>query len=229
MKVVLFGSDLGSVEPLVARHGLERVTRNPEVVISVGGDGTLLSAEREFPGVPKLPLRQSATSRKIHNHSWEFLLGRLARGELVLTTQMKLVCLCGDRKLFGLNDIIFHNEVITSAVRYTVAINGERQSGEIIGDGLIVATPFGSTAYYRSITHSIFQVGIGMAFNNSTEPLQHLVLSEDSVIEVRVLRGPALVAADNDRNWISMAEGDTFTVHKAEHSAHILAVPPEIL
>lgn len=225
MKVALVGKPLETVEALFPAFGLVRDDQTPEVVISVGGDGTLLLAERTYPTVPKLPLRFSETSRKIHHHKAETLFEKLVAGELIEVPQMKLVAIIGSSRRYALNDINFHNEMITSAVRYRVEINGDRHSSDIIGDGLIVATPFGSTAYYRSITHSIFQVGIGLAFNNSTEPVDHLVLKEDARLRVQVVRGPALVAADNDPDWIHLGEGDTVEVHKAEESATILTLP----
>ncbi|MBW7940243.1 MAG: hypothetical protein H3C63_15995, partial [Candidatus Omnitrophica bacterium] len=66
MKVALVGKSLNTVEALLPVYGLIRDDQSPEVVISVGGDGTLLSAERKYPTIPKLPLRFSETSRKIH-------------------------------------------------------------------------------------------------------------------------------------------------------------------
>jgi NAD+ kinase len=88
----------------------------------------------------------------------------------------------------------------------------------------VAATPFGSSAYYRSITHSLFQVGIGLAFNNSTEPVDHMVLREDSLIEVTILRGPAIVAVDNNPERVSLLEGDTFLVRKSSEPARILGI-----
>lgn len=225
MRVALVGQDVSQVEKLLQGFGLVRDDRDPEAVISVGGDGTLLQAERFYPGIPKLPLRSSETSRKTHHHKAEFLLEKLVAGTLVEVPQMKLAATKGDHLLLALNDIIFHNKIVTSAVRYRVEINGYNHSGDIIGDGMTVATPFGSTAYYRSITHSIFQVGIGLAFNNSTEPVDHLVLSEDAVIRVCVVRGPALVAADNNRDWFNLGEGDSVTIKRASHPAKILSLP----
>jgi NAD+ kinase len=225
MRVALVGQEVGEVEQLLGHFGISRDDAHPDTVISVGGDGTLLQAERKYPGLPKLPIRSSETSRKTHDHKVEHLLEKLAAGGLVEIRQMKISAVCGERKLYGLNEVIVHNELVTSAIRYRVAINGSDHSGDIIGDGLLVATPFGSTAYYRSITHSIFQVGIGLAFNNSTEPLDHLVLAEDSIICVTVLRGPAVVAADNDPHWIHIAPGKSVTVQKATESAIILALP----
>ena len=225
MRIALVGQDVSPVEKLLPEYGLIRDDIDPEAVVSVGGDGTLLQAERIYPGIPKLPLRSSETSRKTHHHKAEFLLDKLIKGKLVEVPQMKLEATQGDHRLLALNDIIFHNKIVTSAVRYRVEINGHNHSGDIIGDGMTVATPFGSTAYYRSITHSIFQVGIGLAFNNSTEPVDHMVLSEDSVIRVCVVRGPALVTADNNPDWFHLDEGDSVMIHKATQPAKILSLP----
>jgi len=224
MRVALVGSDLHEVEGLLDRFKLERVRSDPDVVIANGGDGSVLGAEREYPRVPKLGLRNSRTCKKCPDHENEVVLGKLAAGKLVETRIIKLEADYAGQTLLAINDIILHNEMITSSVRYRVDINGRNHSGVIIGDGLVVATPFGSSAYYRSITHSIFQVGIGLAFNNSTEQVDHLVLQEDCAIDITILRGPALVAADNDPNWFEAGDGQTFSVRKAEEPAHILGI-----
>jgi NAD+ kinase len=224
MRVALVGRDLLEIEPLFPEFGLERVDTDPEVVLAHGGDGTLLGAERDFPGVPKLALRNSSTCKKCLDHENKVILRKLAEGSLSATPLLKLETSFDGKTLFALNDIVLHNEILTSAIRFQVGIDGENHSGEVVGDGFVIATPFGSSAYYRSITHSIFQVGIGLAFNNSTEQVDHLVLHEDSVFSATILRGPAQVAADNDPNWISLQDGDEFSVRKADQPARILGI-----
>jgi len=224
MKVALVGRDLEEVEPFFSEFGFTRDDTSPEVVISNGGDGALLGAERLYPGIPKLGLRNSTTNNRHRDTDTADALRKLAEGKLREQKFLKLQADVKGEKLEGLNDIILHNKVLSSAVRYEVRINGRNHIGEIVGDGLIVATPFGSSAYYRSITHSIFQVGIGLAFNNSIEPVNHLVLKEDSVIEATILRGPAQVAADNDPNWIELEFGDSVTVRRSDCYARILSI-----
>jgi len=80
---------------------------------------------------------------------------------------------------------------------------------EFIGDGLVVATPFGSTGYYRSITDSYFELGIGIAFNNSTEQADSLVVKEQRQIKVLITRGPALLYADNQTKIINLKEQES--------------------
>jgi len=220
MKIALVGIDLQLLEEALPRFGLARDDERPEAVVSYGGDGALLAAERKYPGVPKLGLRNASDYVQGLDPQTERILEKLGKGELVETQVLKIEAVCDEKTLGALNDVILKNENITSAVRFTVSINGSSQGGEIVGDGLVVATPFGSSAYYRSITHSLFQVGIGLAFNNSTEPVDHLVLREDSEIAVTILRGPALVAVDNNEQRISIGEGESFLVRKSPEPGH---------
>ncbi len=224
MKVALVGRDLEEVEPLLQDFGFSRDQESPDVVISNGGDGALLGAERQYPGIPKLGLRNSKTADRKRDTDTAEALKNLAEGKLKEHRYLKLCAEANGQKLIALNDVILHNKVLTSAVRYEVEIDGKNHMGEIVGDGLIVATPFGSSAYYRSITHSIFQVGIGLAFNNSIEPVNHLVLRDTCMIEATILRGPAQVAADNDPNWIDLEAGDKLTVRKSDCVARILSI-----
>jgi NAD+ kinase len=101
-------------------------------------------------------------------------------------------------------------------------VNGKNIGKEIIGDGVIISTPFGSTGYYRSITDGIFEVGIGVAFNNSTEQVDHMVLREDSEVEIRIMRGPAVAYADNNEQEISLKAGDKIVIRKSDEVARII-------
>ncbi|MEZ5066391.1 MAG: hypothetical protein R3B81_16815 [bacterium] len=225
-RILVLGRDTANVVAAVEECGLESVRERPDVVLTWGGDGLLLGSEREWPGVPKLPLRNSRHGKRCGPHELRDALRRLAAGSLSETRWRKVRADAHGETLVGLNDIIVHNSRPTSSVRYRVWIDDREFGDEILGDGVVAATVFGSTAYYRSITHSLFQAGIGLAFNNSTEPLDHLVLPEETVIRVRITRGPALVCADNDPNAIALEEGDEVVIELADQEAVILGLDP---
>ena len=109
-------------------------------------------------------------------------------------------------------------------MRYQVLIDNELYANEIVGDSVGVATVHGSTAYYRSITQSIFRVGIGLAFSNSTEEINHLVLDEKSEVAIRVFRGPALLIADNSPEMIEVPEHDEVIIRQAEEKAIVFGL-----
>ena len=96
-----------------------------------------------------------------------------------------------------------------------------RGLNEVVGDGVCFSSVHGSTAYYRSITRGVFQLGVGLAFSNSTESVDHLVLSEKSIVTVEILRGPGLVMADNDPHKITVEVGESITLKQTDEYAMI--------
>lgn len=223
-RVLLMGSHLERILDQVRGSGLEVVDEAPDVVLTYGGDGLLLGSEKRWPGVPKLPLRHSRHGKKCQPHEVQEAVKRLLAGDLRVTRHVKVRAEARGRTLVGLNDIIVRNSIPTSSVRYRVWIDDREFASEIVGDGVVVATTFGSTAYYRSITGSIFHVGLGLAFNNSTEPVDHMVLPEDAVIRVRITRGPAIVAADNSPDTVSLEEEDEVIIRKDDQEAVLLSL-----
>jgi NAD+ kinase len=196
-RVKLMGKNLDDVRPKILERNMEIVDENFDLVIAHGGDGTLLWAERDFPGVPKLALRDARTAPQCINHSYDKVLDALLKDELETTVLPKLECLYNGSRLIALNDIFVHNLERASALRYKVWIDDELYANEIVGDSVGVATVHGCTAYYRSITQSLFRVGLGLAFSNSTEEINHLVIDDKSEVKIRIIRGPGLVITDN--------------------------------
>jgi len=84
-----------------------------------------------------------------------------------------------------------------------------------------VSTVHGSTAYYRSITRSVFKVGMGLAFSNSTAEIDHLVVKDSSLIEVEIVRGPGLLVADNSPHTISLDKDDRVRIFRSGETAAI--------
>lgn len=222
--MLVHGKNRQELQPLLDALGIQTVDRDPALVISYGGDGTLLGSESLWPGVPKVALRDSDRCHTCSHDSNEVILRHLVEGRLKRTEFLKLKAKVGERELTCINDVIVNKTLVNAGLRYEVEIDGEPYGRrEIVADGLIVSTPFGSGAYYRSITNSVLRVGIGLAFNNTTEPINHLVISEGSQVCVKVTRGPAVVAADNNPDLIPMSSGESVIIEKADHNAVILS------
>mgnify|MGYP001329944107 CR=1 FL=1 len=212
MKIKLVGKNLHDIMPLLSERGFELADTDFDLIIPHGGDGALLGAERDYPGIPKLPIRDDRTAPLCSDHDYVRQLDDFMAGRTRKTIMTKLAGSCENGMVLGLNDIFIHNADRVSAVRYRVWIDDELYVAEVVGDGVGVATVHGSTAYYRSITHSIFRVGIGMAFSNTTEPTTHLVLPEESVIRIEITRGPAIMVADNSHERLKLKNGDFVTI-----------------
>lgn len=225
--IALYGKKSERLEKLLAERGYKviRPEDDPDaLILCYGGDGAMLGAELRYPNRVKMPVRDCETAPHCPKHSLEWLLDALKDGSLQTTPLMKLEGTVGNVSRLALNDVFIHNTNNISALRYQVKIDDELYAREVVGDGVGVSTVHGSTAYYRSITHGSFRVGIGIAFSNSTELLNHLVLQEDSVIKVRILRGPAELVFDNSPEVLPLREGDVVTIRKSEQSARMLGL-----
>ena len=221
MNVQIFGRGSNILKPLLLRAGLS-IGANPDAIIAYGGDGTFLEAERRFPGIPKLMISASPTCQKCRGEPARILLEKLKEGVLETKELMKLEARTPSKRLMALNDVVIHNAVATRALRYRVFLGKMLYADGVIGDGVVIATPFGSGGYYRSITDSTFMVGIGLAFNNSTRQVDHAVLNDETEIRVEILRGPALLGVDNVSRLIKIPTGNSVIVKKAEETTFVL-------
>ena len=221
MKIKLIGKHLDDIIPLLETRGFELADNAPELIIAHGGDGALLDAERLYPGTPILPLRDQETAPLCDEHCYEKQLDDFCAGKTAKTSNLKLYSSFDGKGILGLNDIFIHNCNRGSAMRYRVWIDDELYANEIVGDAVGMATIHGSTAYYRSITHSVFKTGLGLAFSNSTEVVNHLVLPEDAVVRVKIIRGPGIMVADNNPETIEIPEDSEVSIRKADEKAVI--------
>ena len=224
MKIKLLGKNLDDIRPLLKKFDLEESDSDFELVITHGGDGALLGAERDYPGIPKFPLRDAATASPCEQHPAEVRLQELLSGKAKAFVLPKVAAKANGKEITALNDVFIHNFERASALRYRVWIDGELYAHEIVGDGVCLSSVHGSSAYYRSITQSLFKVGIGLAFSNSTEDVNHLVLSEKSRIGIEIVRGPGLIIADNSPDYETVAVGETVELYQTDKTATILGL-----
>lgn len=236
VRVLLYGKQADSLEPLLSKHeNIFRVNEQPDVVICYGGDGTLLSAELRWPGLPKIPILNSRRGHRCIPHPPEEVFSKLAEGSLRRNVYTKLEGYIQRKKgvsngtpMVALNEFNVHMGRINSAVRYRLTINGYAYEDglEILGDGFVICTPFGSTAYFRQITRCLFTQGIGVAFKSTTEHTSHLVLPETVEVSFEILRGPAVLAFDSAQQYSSLEAGDILLAHRHAHGATILTCGP---
>jgi NAD+ kinase len=220
LKVSVVSWTPGIVRKELKKAGLREAKAKPDVVVAFGGDGTFLFAEQKYPGVPKLLIKHDRTCNRGHDLSAVF--SALKGGEYVIEEYHKFeAAVNGKAVLVAMNDFNIHY-VPPCALRFSVKIDGKTVTEKVIGDGVVVATPYGSTAYYKSITRTSITHGIGVAFNNPTEPVGEVVANESSKIERHVIRGPGMLAADCNRRVVRLRDGDVVTIKKFKQPARLI-------
>jgi len=215
------------IEEILMKEGFKVVGESPDFIVCYGGDGTVLFAERTFPQVPKLIVKRSSICRKCDYtlNDVADVLHRIREQEFRICKEIKLEARFKEKRLIGLNEIQVHTKLPIYAVRLSLVVDG-REFDNLIGDGVIVATPFGSTGYYKSTGGKHFEKGIGVSFNNlHNKKIESFVVSEDSTVTIKVNRGPALMLADNNQNFLELKDDDRFTVKRSESVANFIYVP----
>lgn len=219
---------VGRGRPLIERelqtYGFTLARKNPDVVITYGGDGTALYSEQLYPGVPKVMIRDGRRGR-VPRHLPE-VFKALKHGHFAVEPETKVEGQVKGtrRRLVGLNEVNVCHRDPTRAIRFNLHVDDALLAENVIGDGVIVATPYGSTAYFASIARRSFDEGLGIAFNNTRNDRDALVVDETSVIAVELLRGPGWLCADNNRTKHRLFDGDVVVVRKAKTDARIVAV-----
>lgn len=142
-------------------HGYEIVDirSGSALVITVGGDGTLLRAARIATerGVPLLGVntgRLGFLTELDYGDERIAQLPRLIEDGLLIDERLALLAEYGGREFFALNDVVVRKGDVSRIVPFGLSLNKEHIA-DIPADGICVATPTGSTAYFLSAGGSI--------------------------------------------------------------------------
>jgi NAD+ kinase len=125
-----------------------------DLIVGIGGDGTLMRAAHiaHGLGVPVIGVNLGTVGylTEVEPDSVAEMLRRLAQGDLTTHWRMTVAAELSDGSvLHGINDVVMEKVMSQRLVQITVEVNDEFFA-TFRADGLIVATPLGSTAYSLS-------------------------------------------------------------------------------
>ncbi len=197
-----------------------------DVLVVLGGDGTFLRAARAVAETPVpivgVNLGKIGFLSKAEAHELEDLLAKIAEGRYRLEDRMALrgaihgVRSRAARHTFtALNDVVIARGALARVVHLDVEI-GPSHLATYIADGLIVASPTGSTGYSFSaggpILDPVSRNLIVTPIAAYLSALGSVVVSPDQVVRCRVLEAlEALVSVDG-REDFRIGVGDAVTV-----------------
>jgi len=203
-----------------------------------GGDGTLLeaAAEASLPGVdvPLLGVNLGAVGFMcgVEKDEMEQLLPLLVSGVYQVEKRMMIdvAVTRGGRAVFtgaALNDAVVYKGEITKTIRMDVTLDGGGLSA-FSGDGLIIATPTGSTAYSMAAGGPIIEPGAGCIVLTPicahTLYAKSHILNPEGVIGVRISghgqKAPYLSIDGHD--GVSLEQGDIVTVTRSARVTRLI-------
>lgn len=196
-------------------------------LISLGGDGTLLEAGREAAplGIPVLGVNLGKLGFLCEIERDEVILAleKMLRNEYVIQERLMLNATVkrpdqSDITLTALNDVVFLRDCLTGIVTLQANLSGE-PSVSYPADGLIVATPTGSTAYSLSAGGPIISPDVEAilltplaAHSLSARPM---IVSPNEHIDIFLARGQACRVTFDGQQNLTLLPGETVKIHKA--------------
>lgn len=173
-----------------------------DAMVTLGGDGTLLRGAKLVRG-RRIPILGVNLGRlgfltTCGGNEAETALRRLAGGDFLTDERMALGARVvgqrgDDHEWLALNDMVLHKGGFARVIAITVAIDGE-PLGSYAADGIVVATPTGSTAYSLSAGGPIIEPDIESIILTPISAhalaVRPLVISADAEVTVRVDDGP---------------------------------------
>jgi NAD+ kinase len=148
--VAAFADTLTETITALGAEVIEPGDERPDMVLGVGGDGTMLVAARFalHDDVPVLGFHLGTLGflTEAEPADVKRVVGRLVDGDYRVEERMTVEAMVGGRREVGLNDVVIEKVDTTRLISLDVVIDGTQLTTQR-ADGLIVATPTGSTAY----------------------------------------------------------------------------------
>jgi NAD+ kinase len=210
-----------------------------DAMLTLGGDGTLLRAARVVAerAVPILGVnlgRLGFLTCCPASHLEE-ALRRLASGDYVVEARMTLEARVTDtsggvrQRWRALNDVVLHKGGFARVVSVRVEADGETV-GHFSADGVVIATPTGSTAYNLSAGGPVIvptlQTILLTPVSAHTLALRPLVLPATSVVTLRGSNGPdELLVTVDGQVGCTFGTGDTLVIERSTAPVSIVRFP----
>jgi NAD+ kinase len=186
---------------------------NPEeadVIVALGGDGFVLQCLHKYMdrGVPIYGMNRGSVGFLMNTYREEGLLERLehAKAARLYPLHMRAQLRNGETaEALVINEIALTRDT-RQAAKIRISVDGKLRMEELIADGVMVATPAGSTAYNLSAHGPIIPIGadvLALTPISAFRPRRWrgALLPHDAVVELEVLeleKRPVLAAADNE-------------------------------
>lgn len=208
-----------------------------QMVLVIGGDGTMLRAARTVYGrdIPILGINQGYLGflTEIEVEKLEESLEQLLHGQYDIEHRMMLTaqvyrqgnCIA---KVNALNDLVVTKGALSRIIKMEL-YQGEQLVDRYHGDGLIFSTPTGSTGYSLSaggpIVHPAMDVCIVAPICPHSLIARPLIFSPEHQLTVRLdaNNAPAMLTVDG-QNGVELQQGDRIQISKARYDTGLVVL-----
>lgn len=234
---VLVQDNIAEQLELEQRATFKQIGEEADLVIVIGGDGNMLGMARRLAhyGVPLIGINRGNLGFLTDiapQTAFEQLHSCLERGEFIIEERFLLEAkIERNGKIIetsnALNEIVVHSSQIAKTIDFEVSIDGKFAFSQR-SDGLIIATPTGSTAYSLSAGGPILTPNLNaialVPMNPHSLSSRPLVVDGDSHISLRFARYnlPNLALSCDSQELFSFTPEDRIIVQKSPNRLKLL-------
>ena len=229
-----FFSSKGSKKIKVRSVSQEDLWKNSDLILAMGGDGTMLVTARAVAehGTPILGINLGGLGfmTQVKTENLENSLDRIKNKNYQIEPRMILkVSLAQNRHAYALNEVVIEKGEISRLIDLHISTEKEF-IGSFSADGLIIATPTGSTAYSMSAGGPIVNPKMEAIILSPICPqslaVRPIVFPAQEVIKVKVETRPEEAILKVDGQMIcAIRSGDEIQLQKALHSINLITFP----
>jgi len=235
---VLVEKETAAVSGQRSEMTIAQVGAKADLLVVLGGDGTILNVTGQLgeamPPIFGINVGSLGFLTTVSSPALREAVECIASGEMRFSHRALLeVTLTGSgepqKPAIALNDAVFSRGEMSRLIRLRTHVNGEALT-EFNADGLIVATPTGSTAYSLSAGGPILEPESGVFVITPICPHvltnRSIIVSENSVIEVEASEPdyPVYLTVDG-REPVRIARDGTVRISKAKKTLQLAALP----
>jgi len=221
-------------------HGWKAISEwsieNPpkmDFIVSLGGDGTVLEAAREAApyDIPVLGVNYGRLGFLCEVERGELYsaLEKVINREYILEERLMMIASLENSekalRYIVLNDVVFLRESSDSLITLQVKLSGDPILSPS-ADGLIVATPTGSTAYSLSAGGPVVSPEVEAMLITYIAPhalsSRPLVISHNEIVDVSLTRGSTCRVTFDGKHIIMLKPGDTIRIVKSPIKAKFI-------
>ena len=213
---------------------LEEIGARVDLAIVLGGDGTMLNIARMLApfDVPLVGINQGRLGflTDLSIDTMLETLGAILDGGYVTERRMLLHtevmrAEAGVFSALAFNDMVVHRGIGGSMIEFEVRIDGEYVYS-LRADGLIVATPTGSTAYALSAGGPILHPGLDLIALVPVSPHtlsnRPIVVGPDAAVEILMHRTADARVHSDSHSHFDLREHDKIVVRRSPHTVRLL-------
>jgi NAD+ kinase len=195
-------------EALVKRYG-ETDPADADVIVALGGDGLMLQTLHKFmpSGKPIYGMNRGTVGFLMNEYHEDGLTERLAAAEESLIHPLAMCAIDAHGTIHtgrAINEVSLFRQR-NQAAHLRILVDGKERLAQLDGDGVMVATPAGSTAYNLSAQGPIIPIGAALLALTPISPFRPrrwrgALLPDTAIVSIEVLdpeKRPTAAVADH--------------------------------